>query len=135
MPGQRSTGARRARGSWLPRLVGIAIVVLLAGGGVLAYLLAAKPPAPVHVARLPTRVLSVQTVGLVVPGPPAAGGNNALEMLLDSRAGLAFAPVPPSSLVTGDPEWTADQMAGGTYIFIYIPSGQCLGSAAGRHLP
>ena len=30
----------------------------------------------------------------------------------------------------GTPQWTADLMAGGSYIFIYLPTGQCL-SAVG----
>jgi hypothetical protein len=120
----------------LPRLTGISVVVLLAAGGVTAYLLASRPPVTAHKAPLPTKVLALQTVGLVVSGPSATSSGTAVpQMLLDSPAGLAFGPVPQSILVTGNPEWTADQMAGGTYIFIYIPSGRCLGSAASRPAP
>ncbi len=55
-------------------------------------------------------------------------------MLLNSPGGLAFRPVPRSSLVTGNPEWTADRMAGGTDLFIYIPNGRCLAaSGSPRH--
>jgi hypothetical protein len=131
MRSQRSTGGRRARGSWLPRLAGAGAVMLLAAGGVVIYLVAARPPAARPVQALPSKVLAMQSVGLVVSARPAAATGTVQEMLLVSRAGLAFGPVPQSSLITGNPDWTADQMAGGTYVFIYIPSGQCLGSAAG----
>ena len=38
---------------------------------------------------------------------------------------------PGGSLPQGDPQWTVDTMADGTYIFIYAPTGSCL-AAAGR---
>jgi hypothetical protein len=132
MPGQRSRGARRARGSWLPRLAGMGLVAVLAAGGVIGYLAAASP-AGHRPAALPTRMLGQQTVGLVAAGPAGSGAAGP-QSLLASRAGLAFSPVPRSRLVTGLPEWTADQMAGGTYIFIYGPNEQCLSAAAAPRL-
>ena len=38
-----------------------------------------------------------------------------------SSSGLSF-----TSAAQAGADWTADQMAGGTYIFIYLPSGLCL---------
>jgi hypothetical protein len=132
MPGQRSRGTRRARGSWLPRLAGMGLVAVLAAGGVIGYLAAARSAG--HRPRpLPTKVMGGQTVGLVAAGPPGSGAAGP-QSLLASRAGLAFSPVPPSQLVTGLPQWTANQMAGATYIFIYEPSDRCLTAAARSRL-
>ena len=57
----------------------------------------------------------------------SAGAGPATETLLTSRSGLSFQ---ASGQVTAD--WTADQMAGGTYIFIYLPNGQCLGPSRAK---
>jgi len=122
-------GRRRARGSWTLRIAGIAVVVLLAGGGATAYLLASRPAA--RGARpLPSRVTSVQTVGLGAQ-PPATAGGGALRQLIEGPGGLEFSPVPPATQAAGNPVWTADLMAGGSYVFIYSPDGRCL-AAAGR---
>jgi hypothetical protein len=110
-------------------------VVLLAAGGITAYLVAMKPAASRHQASLPTKVVAVATVGLVASGPPGAGRTAGPQMLVRLPSGLAFSPVPRSRLVTGNPEWTADQMAGATYIFIYSATGQCLGSASAARAP
>src|SRR6185437_13058705 len=99
----RDTRRPRTRGSWAARMIGISFVVLVAGAGVAAYLVfgtRAIKTADV----LPTRVLSTQAVGLVVSAPAASG----------SGAG------PPAAA------WTSDQMAGGTYILIYLQNGLCL---------
>jgi Ricin-type beta-trefoil lectin domain-like len=131
MPGQRSARGR-ARGSWALRLAGIGFVVLVAGGAVAADLLAghrhaAKPPA-----RLSTKVASVQTVSLLTPGPAGqAGSAGDPQFLLLSPDGLAFTAISPGHLPTGYPQWTADQMVGGSYVFIYISSGRCLAAASG----
>src|ERR1019366_9135400 len=73
------------------------------------------------------------------PGQPRPAGRTAAaaapQMLLISPAGLAFGPIPPSELVTGAPQWSADLMAGGTYIFIYAPTGQCLASVGPPRAP
>jgi hypothetical protein len=108
------------------------LVVVLAAGGVIGYLAAARPAS--HRPRsLPTQLLGQQTVGLVAAGPPGSGAAGP-QSLLASPAGLGFSPVPRSRLVTGLPQWTASQMAGATYIFIYAPSGQCLTAAARSRL-
>jgi hypothetical protein len=133
MPGQRRTLRPRTRGSWLPIFGGLGAIVVLAGAGTAAYLVAFHPNRPAHAAALPTKVLGVQTVGLIGEAPKSASSTGLLQ-LLSARSAAAFSPVQQSETVSGMPEWTADQMTGGTYIFIYLPNGQCLTSAgpAGR---
>jgi Ricin-type beta-trefoil lectin domain-like len=132
MPGQRRTAGPHARESWLPRLAGIGVVVLLAGGGVTGYLLAVHPSAPHHAAPLPTRVLSYQTVGLIaqVAEPGSTAGQ--LVQLLSSTGPPQFTPLEPVQAAEGSPQWTADEMAGGTYIFIYLKTGRCLSATGSR---
>jgi hypothetical protein len=106
---------------------GICAALLVACGGAAAYAIAS----PAHAARpadpLPTRVSSVQTVGLVAqPG-------RTLRLLGRAASGLRWGTMPPASDVQGDPQWTADTMAGGTYVFIYVPDGRCLASVPERH--
>ncbi len=127
MPGQRRTARPRTRGSWTPILTGLAAIVVLAGGGTAAYLVAFHPAKPVHPVSLPQKVLGVQTVGLIGQVAPSASASG-LVQLLSPRVAPAFSPVPQSEAVSGTPEWTADQMAGGSFIFIYLPTGQCLAS-------
>ncbi len=71
----------------------------------------------------------MQTVGMASPGP---GSDGSAELLLASPHGLAFTPAKPTQLPASFPEWTADQMVGGGYIFIYISSGRCLGATGAR---
>jgi Ricin-type beta-trefoil lectin domain-like len=130
-----SGGSTGLRGSRAARLTGAGLAVLLAAVGVTAYLvidgIGKQADAP-----LPTRVLSTQAIGLVNPGPagtgttssnPSGTGPAALAgSLLASGTGLTFSAAAQSAA-----EWTADQMAGGTYIFIYLAnSGLCLASPA-----
>ena len=117
MRGKRTS---RTRGSRAPRLVGAGLAVLLAGAGVAAYLVVARSHA--GAAALPTRVLTTQAIRLVSQQPPAAR-SAVQETLLPARSGLAFAQVTQPGA-----DWTADEMAGGTYVFIYLPNGLCLGS-------
>jgi hypothetical protein len=123
MPGKRNARSR-VRGSWAARLTGGAFAILLAGVGVAAYLIVGGAHADNSGDVLPTKVLATQAIGLVDAGPAqAAGATPAPQTLLASRSDLSFRAVGD---VTAD--WTADQMAGGTYIFIYLPNGLCLGS-------
>jgi hypothetical protein len=123
MPGKRNARSR-VRGSWAARLIGIGLAIVLAGAGIAAYLTFGNKPS--HSPGLPTRVLSQQAVGLVSPGPPArAGASPAPEAFLVARSDLSFT----AAAGQAGADWTADQMAGGTYIFIYLPNGQCLASA------
>jgi hypothetical protein len=124
MPGKRNARSR-VRGSWAARLTGTAFAVLLAGVGVAVYLIVGGAHADNSASVLPTRVLGTQAIGLADSAQAqSAGASPATETLLTSRSGLSFQ---AAGQVTAD--WTADQMAGGTYIFIYLPNGQCLGSS------
>jgi hypothetical protein len=105
-------------------------VVLVAVFGAVAYVVASPARAARHSGQLASRVHSVQTVGLV--GQVPAGHGTAQRQLRVSTAGPVFGPMPPASLAQGDPEWTADTMVGGTYVFIYAPRGQCLAMTSGQ---
>jgi hypothetical protein len=134
MPGQRRTVGPRTRGSRVPILIGLGAIVVLAGAGTAAYLVAFHPARPVHPVSLPQKVLGVQTVGLIGEVPPSVSASG-LVQLLSPQTAPGFTAVQPSEAVSGTPEWTADQMAGGTYIFIYLPTGQCLASRGPASAP
>jgi hypothetical protein len=123
MRGKRNARSR-TRGSWAARLTGAGLAILLAAAGAITYLIVGGNHADGAASGLPTKVLGTQAVGLVNPGPGASGANP--EMLTATHAGLSFS-------TTGQvgANWTADQMAGGTFIFIYLPNGRCLGSSPG----
>lgn len=112
-----------------PVLAGLGAVLLLAAAGAVAYFLVLPSHRATVTAPLPTRVVSFQTVGLIAESAKSAGGSGGLLQLLASGRGLAFSPLGPAALTQGHPEWTADLMSGGTYIFIYLPSSQCLAAA------
>jgi hypothetical protein len=127
----QAAAARRTRGSWTPRIAGISVAVLAAGAAAAVYAIASPAGAARHEARLSGRVSSVQTVGIIGQAGGTLGDAAALRML-DAQGGrLQFTPIPQSDLPQGDPQWTVDTMADGTYIFIYAPTGSCL-AAAGR---
>jgi hypothetical protein len=126
MRGKRNARSR-VRGSWAARLTGAGLAILLAGAGAAAYLIVGAGRANPEVSALPTRVLGTQAVGLVNPGPAGTSGTStATPTLVATGAGLRF-----SSAAQAGADWTADQMAGGTTIFIYLPDGRCLGSSRG----
>ena len=130
MPRQLITSSGRTRGSWTPRLAGIGAAVLVASGGVAAYLVASPAHAARRIEQLPTRVASVQTVGIV------AQPHGRARLLRPAGGGLRWAAMPSAAdHPQGDPQWTADTMAGGTLVFIYVPSGQCLASVPRKHGP
>jgi hypothetical protein len=129
MARQSMSRSGRTRGSWTPRLAGIAAAVLVACGGAAAYVIVSPADASRRADRLPTKVVSVQTVGIVAQ----ATDRHPARLLTNSVTGLRWGPMPPASKPQGDPEWTADSMAGGTYVFIYVPTGQCLASVTRRH--
>jgi hypothetical protein len=123
MRGKRNARAR-VRGSGMARLTGAGLAISLAGAGVAAYLVVGGSHASGDASALPTKVLGTQAVGLVNPGPGTSGTEP--QMLLANRGGLGF-----TSAGQAGANWTADQMSGGTYIFIYLPNGLCLGSGRG----
>jgi|HubBroStandDraft_6_1064221.scaffolds.fasta_scaffold103079_1 hypothetical protein len=125
MPGKRNSRSR-VRGSWAARLTGAGFAILLAVVGVATYLVVGGSHASKDATALPTRVLGTQAIGLISTGPAASGDANPNpQTLLASRSGLSFVTSGQSGA-----NWTADQMAGGTYIFIYLPTGQCLGPSS-----
>ncbi len=135
MPGQRHSAGPRSRGSWLARLAGISVVLLLAAGGVAVYLVEFHPAAARPATSLPTQVLSRQTVGLIAQPSqqPSSGGQ--LLQLLGPRRTLQFSPVARAQEQAGSPQWTANLMAGNSYIFIFLPSGDCLAAAGPARQP
>jgi hypothetical protein len=127
MPGKRNARSR-VRGSWTARLIGLGLAIVLAAAGVAVYLAFGNKPS--QKAALPTRVLGTQAVGLVNPGPPPqAGASAAPQAFLASSSDLSFVTAGPAGA-----DWTADQMAGGTYIFIYLPNGLCLAPSRASHV-
>jgi hypothetical protein len=136
MPGQRHSAGPRSRGSWLARLAGISVVVLLAAGGVAVYLVELHPAAARPAASLPTQVLSKQTVGLIAQGTQQASSGGHLVQLLSTQGTLQFSPVAQAQEQAGSPQWTANLMAGNTYIFIFLPSGgNCLAATGPARQP
>lgn len=145
MPGQYATPPHRTKGSWTPRLAGIGVIVVLAGGVLAVYLGTAHgqaPAAPAHHKPPPlaSKVVSVQTVGLVDFGVYDDGDawQNDPEdhpmKLLEIGGTISFVRVPQPEVVSGTPEWTADQLTDGGDIFIYVPTGQCLTASSGDEL-
>jgi hypothetical protein len=128
MPGQRRTVGGRSRGSWLARLAGIGVIVVLAAGAVTGYLITQHPLA--HDTPLSTRVVSAETVGLVAESSQS-GSAGQLVQLLSRRGAPKFSPLSQAEQLSGSGQWTADLMSGGNYIFIFLPSDTCLGAAAG----
>jgi hypothetical protein len=116
MPGKRNARSR-VRGSWAARLTGAGFAILLAAVGAAVYLLVGGAHADNDSSDLPTRVLATQAIGLAYS--PSASDVDALEA---APGGLGF-----GGSQSAGANWTADQMAGGTYIFIYLQNGRCLG--------
>jgi hypothetical protein len=146
MPGRRAARPYRAKGSWVPRLAGVVVVVLLAVGGLVAYVVSSHHDrgglAGHDHTVLSSRVLKVQNVGIVDFGPADDGDSfvgsredHPLMLLWQARI-ASFVPIPASALAAptsggaGAPAWTDNQMADGTHIFIFTATGRCL--AAGR---
>jgi hypothetical protein len=125
MPGQRRTGGGRARGSTLARLAGIGLVVMLAAAGVIAYLVTLQPRGAGSGATLSTRVVSYQTVGLLAEDAQPRSSGQLLE-LVSKQGKPQFSPVSQDELQSGTGNWTADLMVGGSYIFIFLGSDDCL---------
>ena len=106
------------------------MVILVAAAAVTAYVVAFHPTTPHRPPPLPTRVVSYQTVGLVTSATQLGTTSSQLLQLRSENGTLGFSPVAQAQQTEGAPQWTADLMGGSTYIFIYLPTGQCL-SAAG----
>ena len=118
MPGKRSARSR-VRGSWAARLTGAGFAILLAVVGAAVYLLVGGAHADNSASVLPTHVLGTQAIGLAYS--PSASD---VDSLVAASSGLDF-----GGSGSAGANLTADQMAGGTYIFIYLQDGRCLGPA------
>jgi hypothetical protein len=113
-------------------MTGVGVVVLLAAGGVTAYLVELHPAAARVPVPLPNGVVSHQTVGLVAQ--QAASGSKLLQLLGPHRT-LQFSPVGRAQRQVGSPQWTADLMAGNSYIFIFLPTEDCLAATGSARHP
>jgi hypothetical protein len=133
--GQRATGGQRAAGSRLARLAGIGVVVAIASAGVAIYLVALKPASARQQPPLPTKVISFQTVGLVAQVAQPASSSAKLLQLLAPHGTPRFSPLGQAQEQAGSPQWTADLMAGNSYIFIYLPTGECLAATGTADQP
>lgn len=129
MPGQRIAVGRRARGSRLSRLTGISVILVLAAAGAAAYLITVHPLGGHHAAPLSTKVISNQTIGLVAQD--SHPGSSSLLQLRGPGGVPQFSLLTPAEQEAGSGQWTADQMADNSYIFIFVPAGTCL-TAAGQ---
>lgn len=133
MPRPHAAATRRTRGSWTPRIAGISAAVLAAFAGAIIYAVASPAGTGRHDGALSGRVRSVQTVGIISQVGGAVGEASALRMLsVLARGRLVYAPIPAADLPQGNPQWTVDTMGDGTFVFIYAPSGRCLGGAGRR---
>lgn len=136
MPGPRTTPSHRAKGSWTPRLAGVAVVVVLAGGVLAIYLATARQQSPPPAPKPPhhgqaLKVMKVQTVGVIDYGPvdngdPGRNTSNQALMLFPQGHRIDFVSIPHADLIAGRPVWTANQLSDNSVIFIYVPNGQCL---------
>jgi hypothetical protein len=145
MPRPRTTPSHRAKGSWTPRLAGVAVVVVLAGGVLAIYLATARQQSPSPSSdpsphpEQTLKVVKVQTIGVIDFGPVEDGdfgqGNAASRalMLLPQGHKIDFVTIPHEDLILGKAVWTANQLSDNSDVFIYVASGKCLaGSPRGR---
>jgi hypothetical protein len=107
--------------------------VVLAGGAVTGYLVTLHPHGA-NPGALSSRVVSEQTVGLVAENA-RPGSSGQLVQLLGLRGTPQFSLVSQAEQQSGTGQWTADLMAGGNYIFIFLPSDDCLGVAGPQGRP
>jgi hypothetical protein len=128
MPASFTARPHRAKGSWTPRLAGVAVVVVVAGGALAIYLGAAHGHQPIkvkyHRPSLSGKVVSGQTVGVI--DFRHDGTDDRPLMLTAKGSAVDFVLIPQSERSSGTPEWTADQMSSGGEVFIYAPTSQCL---------
>jgi hypothetical protein len=107
-------------------LAGIAVVLLLAGAGAAAYVVAFHQPAARRPSALPSRPISTRSVGLVVTSGAGGPAGGRLLQLIDSHGAPEFRALNAAQVAAGSPQWTADLMAGNTYIFIFLGTDTCL---------
>src|SRR5258708_13218720 len=110
MPGQRGAAASRSRGARLPMLAGITVVLLLAGAGAAAYVVAFHQPAARRPSALPSRPISEASVGLVVTSGAGGPAGATLLQLIGSRAAPEFSPLNAAHVPARPPQLTPAPM-------------------------
>ena len=110
------------------------VALLIAGGAVAAYLVALHPAAA-RESALTKKVLSADTVGLIAQTAQQGSPAGQLVQLLGPHVGPQFSPLRRAQEQAGSPEWTADLMADNSYIFIYLPTHDCLAAAGTADQP
>jgi hypothetical protein len=80
-------------------------------------------------------VLSFQTVGLIAQVAQPGSSSGELLQLLGPGPVPQFSPLGHAQEQAGSPQWTADLMAGNSYIFIYLPTGHCLAASGPASQP
>jgi hypothetical protein len=109
----------------------MAVILVLAAGGLAVYLASTKQDDPVaqqhgHDGKpVSSKVKKAQSVGIIDIGVV----RHPLKLLPTNR-GLRWVAIAKSEIRAGVPTWTENQMADGTDVFIYTATGQCL--SAGR---
>jgi hypothetical protein len=116
-------------------MAGIGAVLFVAGAGAIAYSVASSAQDARHASQLSSQVQSVQTVGIIGQVGTSVTDHAGYRQLVSSATGPRFGPMPPASLAQGDPQWSADTMAGGTFVFIYAPDGKCLAASTRQGHP
>lgn len=119
------------------------VVAVIAIVGLVAYLVTTRwfpghqdPHAGNNRILTSSRVIKAEAAGIIDFGPANDGdpftirGDNPLK-LQPSKSGLEFVAIPLAEIRAGTPIWTVDHMAGGTDIFIYSATSQCLTAVAG----
>src|SRR6185437_3916436 len=112
MPGSRAAPSHRAKGSWTPRLTGVAVVVVLAGGVLAIYLATSgqqsPPPTskPTHHAGQALKVVKAQTIGVIDFGPadngdPSSNPSTHALMLLPEDHRIDFVAIPRAVVTSG----------------------------------
>lgn len=121
-------------------MAGMGVVVVLSAGGLAVYLGSQHTPPPVHKhqhAALSAKVVKAQTVGVIAFGPdddrdPFQHDRDDHPLMLQPAGhAMSFVTISDAELADGKPMWTANQMADGSEIFIWVPNGKCL--TAARH--
>jgi hypothetical protein len=131
-----SRGAGPLRGSLALRVGGTALVIVTAAAVTSALLFAHSgvQARKDNTAKLSRKVTSALTVGLYNPGPATPQHPRPLRQMLDAQADLlTFTAALDSGTEHSLERWIADKMSDDSYIYIFVPSGQCL-TASARNL-
>jgi Ricin-type beta-trefoil lectin domain-like len=109
--------------------------VVLAGIAAVTYAVMFHSASPTPSAALPTRVVTVDTVGLAGYAASPGARSGELVQLLAQQARLGFFDVSAAENASGEAPWTVNLLSGGTYIFIDPSTGQCLAAEGTAQRP